>query len=346
MVRGGDAYIEPRYSTDVITDNALQFIDSRRDAPGPFHLNVHYTAPHSPWDRDNHPKHLYDSYRGGCDFKSIPNVPVHPWQIDSAPVGDTEEKRRDILSGYFTAVTAMDANVGRILDRIEELGIRENTLVIFTSDNGMNMGHHGIYGKGNGTFPLNMYDTSVKVPAIVSYPGHVPETAICTEMLSHYDLRPTLLDYLGMEGPEADALPGRSFAPLLEGKLVEGRTNVVVYDEYGPVRMIRTPEWKYVHRYPYGPNELFDLAQDPGEEQNLADRPDLSSRIAELRGELEQWFLRYVDPAVDGTREGVTGKGQMGLAGAGANGELRFATNLHMRHGGEHLSFGLPPQGL
>ena len=66
----------------------------------------------------------------------------------------------------------MDHQIGRLLDRLEELGLTEDTIVIFTSDNGMNLGQHGIWGKGNGTFPQNMYDSSVKVPFIASWPGH------------------------------------------------------------------------------------------------------------------------------------------------------------------------------
>ena len=79
------------------------------------------------------------------------------------------------LKGYFAAITALDLNVGRILDRLAALGIRENTIVVFSSDNGYSCGHHGFWHKGNGTFPLNMYENSVKVPFIVSHPGSIPE---------------------------------------------------------------------------------------------------------------------------------------------------------------------------
>ena len=123
----------------------------------PFCLNVHYTAPHAPWTREHHPPELFNAYYENCPFASTPNEPMHPQQLHKAgasgSLGFTEEDRRVALSGYFAATTAMDTNVGRLLDWLEENGLREDTLVIFTSDNGMNMGHHGIYGKGNGTFP-------------------------------------------------------------------------------------------------------------------------------------------------------------------------------------------------
>jgi choline-sulfatase len=89
---------------------------------------------------------------------------------------------------------------------------------------------------------------------------------------------------------------------------------VVVYDEYGPVRMIRTKEWKYVHRYPDGPHELFDLVADPGERVNRAEDPALGNRIGALRDQLFSWFSVYVDPRRDAAVRGVTGCGQLGRA--------------------------------
>ena len=87
MLRDGEPYREPRYVTDVITDNALSFLEQQLDSDAPFYLGVHYTAPHSPWDRDNHPKELYDAYFRECAFDSTPRLPMHPWQISSAPYG-------------------------------------------------------------------------------------------------------------------------------------------------------------------------------------------------------------------------------------------------------------------
>jgi choline-sulfatase len=235
-------------------------------------------------------------------------------------------------------VTAMDFGVGRILEELETMGVRDSTLVFFTGDNGMNMGHHGIYGKGNGTFPQNMYDTSVKVPAIFRLPKRIPAGVLCRDLLSHYDFLPTLLDFLGIDNPLEEELPGRSFASLLRGRVL-GEKPVVVFDEYGPVRMIRSERWKYVHRYPYGPHELFDLKEDPEERRNLYGKHRYRKRIAQLKGELDSWFLRYVDPALDGSREGVTGKGQLGFAGLAGGGQKVWADDWHYL--GEGPSKGL-----
>ena len=332
MIKDGAAYEEPRYVTDVFTENALAFLATQQDSAQPFYLSIHYTAPHSPWDRDNHPHDLYDDYHANCPFDSIPNVPAHPWQINSAPQGRTDEERRAILSGYYAAVTAMDTGIGRVLDWLEENGLRENTLVFFTSDNGMNMGHHGIYGKGNGTFPQNMYDTSVKVPMIISRPGHIAQGQVIESLLSHYDIMPTLLDYVGLDTPDADQLPGQSFAGLLQGEPAAGHGHVVVFDEYGPVRMIRNEAWKYVHRYPYGPHELYNLEEDPDEHSNLIDSPACQEIIEAMKLELDTWFLRYTDPARDGSREPVTGRGQLGLVGPAGRGKHNFAGDY------EHLA--------
>ncbi len=326
MVRKGKAYDHPGYVTDVITDDALRFIACQARSERRFYLSVHYTAPHSPWV-GQHPKDIVDSY-GSCPFESCPDQPAHPWQIATAPRG-TGEQRREILKGYFAAVTAMDNNIGRILDKLGESGLRGNTLVFFLSDNGMNMGHHGFFGKGNGTFPLNMYDTSVKVPAIASMPGTCPRGILDEELHSQYDFVPTLLDFLGIENPLADGLPGQSFAPLLRGRKVKGRSHVVVFDEYGPVRMIRDKEWKYVHRYPYGPNELYNIAQDPNETSNLAAEPGSQEIITSMKSQLEEFFLMYARPNLDGSREAVYGSGQIDLVGPAGKARKAFVQEFH-----------------
>jgi len=141
------------------------------------------------------------------------------------------------------------------------------------------------------------------------------------------DFMPTLLECVGVANPVADSLPGRSFAALLDGRDNAPRDHVVVFDEYGPVRMIRTREWKYIHRYPYGPNELYNLVTDPAEERNLVEDPNHESTRTSLKGRLESWFVEYVDPALDGTHEEVTGSGQLDLAGPRALGRPNFAVD-------------------
>lgn len=316
MIRDGKLIEQPGYLTDAITDDALAFLDERAAGDAPFYLSVHYTAPHSPWI-DEHPPEIVDSY-GDCAFDSCPDEPQHPWSLTNTVPASARTDRRANLQGYFAAVTAMDHNIGRIIARLEALGLRESTVICFLSDNGFNCGHHGIWGKGNGTFPQNMYDSSVKVPAIWSHPGRIAEGVVRSELVSGYDFMPTLLEYAGLENPGAAMLPGKSFLGLLgNGDDPSPHEHVVVFDEYGPVRMIRSMDWKYVHRFPYGPHELYDLARDPEERTNLVDEPNHAQTRAMLERRLREWFLRYGIAAFDGVREPVTGKGQLARAGTG-----------------------------
>ena len=297
MIRDGQVETQPGYLTDVITDDALEFISANRE--GPFCLSVNYNAPHTPFT--GHPPEIVDSY-DDCPFRTCPQEALHPWAVQGAAV---HMGNRESLKGYFAAITALDLNVGRILERLEQLGIRGNTLVLFSSDNGYSCGHHGFWHKGNGTFPLNMYENSVKVPFIVSQPGRIPAGRVSEAMASQYDFMPTLLEYLGLPDPNDDMSPGRSFLPALSGETNDAGEEIVVFDEYGPVRMIRTREWKYVHRYPYGPHELYDLVNDPGERSNLV--------------EDRSWFDRYVRrfPVAGGQgRQGRLGDADSGHAPA------------------------------
>lgn len=330
IAMGGDNYFYPVvlqgekfdmlrgvYVTNYITEKALDFL-RKRDSEKPFYLSVHYTAPHSPWERNQHPEEFYDLYRD-CPFTETPNVPPHKWGS-----AYSQEDRRKRLQGYYAAVTAMDNDIGKLTKYLKEEGLWEDTLFIFTADNGMSMGHHGIFGKGNGTFPMNLYDTAVKVPMIMTYPNKIPGGSVAKGLYSHYDLMPTIAGLMG-EKPEEDR-PGRSFQEIFRGHVPDGREAVVVYDEYGPARMIRTQEYKYIHRYPYGENEFYDLKADPGEEVNLAPSkdPEVRSMIAALRSRMEQWFIRYSDPDKDGTKQAVRGLGQIDLVGRAGEGREAF----------------------
>lgn len=331
MIRNGHPTTEPGYITDLITDDALTFIDRHANQEEPFCLHVHYTAPHSPWI-DNHPPEIVESYRD-CDFKTCPHEESHPWM---SALREAQESPGDSLRGYFAAVTAMDFNIGRLLDKLEALQITQDTIVFFTSDNGFNCGHHGFWGKGNGTFPLNMYDTSVKVPAIISQPGAISQGQVCDALLSGYDWMPTILELADLGYTSLSPLPGKSFAHLLKNDADTGVANdegdadhVVVYDEYGPTRMIRNRQWKYIHRYPHGPHELYDLVEDPGERINLVDDAGYGEVVSQMKGQMDAWFVRYVDPRSDGVREAVTGKGQLNKAGPAGLGAPAFAKDVN-----------------
>lgn len=317
VYKNGECIREDGYITDAITEDALEYLDSRAGQEAPFFLYVGYTAPHAPW-LGNHPKAYTDLYQD-CPFESVPHLPRNP---DSIYLTDEVAKdERANLIGYYAAVTAMDAGIGRILEKLKQIGEEDRTLVIFTSDNGFSCGHHGFWGKGNGTFPLNMYEESVKVPFIACHPGQIPAGSVCDALVSAYDFMPTLLDYLNVPAADERPRPGKSFADALRGRAFAQREDVVVMDEYGPNRMIRGRRYKYITRYPYGPEELYDLQCDPGETDNLMKQVSMHTAGWEMKRRLEKWFAQYVDAAIDGAREPVFGSGQIGLAGLWGDGQ-------------------------
>jgi arylsulfatase A-like enzyme len=311
MVDGDRPVTLPGYITEELAKSAVAFVAEEASRPEPFWLSLNFTAPHYPWI-ESHPKEFTDLYQD-CPFNSCPDEPPHPdFAGGSASVEKGSEQRRDSLIGYFASVTAMDAAIGEVIEEIERQGLTDSTLIVFMGDNGMNCGHHGIWGKGNGTRPQNMYDTSVKVPCIIAQPGRIPAGLVSDDLLSGYDMFPTLLDHINLVEASMHRKPGRSFAPLLAGEALPGNRDVVVYDEYGPVRMVRTREWKYVHRFPDGPHELFDLVGDPDERVNRIDDPSLGNVLGGMRDKLFSWFREHVDPRRDAVSKGVTGCGQLG----------------------------------
>ena len=186
------------YVTDLFTDRALGFLDRYGTGDRPFCLSVHYTAPHAPWHREEQPEDIWAGYEKR-EFPSLPVLAPHPWN----GWNPTPEQRRETIEGYFTTITAMDRNVARLLAKLDQLGIAGDTLLLFTSDNGYSLGHHGIHGKGNGTFPVNMYEEAVKVPFLARLPGTIPAGAVSDSLVSHYDILPTILEMAGV-GPAGD----------------------------------------------------------------------------------------------------------------------------------------------
>jgi len=207
----------------------------------------------------------------------------------------TETHWRYYLWSYYRMVEMMDADVGRVLDALEDSGHADDTLVIFSVDHGDGLARHRMVSK------MFLYDEAARVPLIVSWPGHVAEgVRDDTHLVSGLDLPATLTDYAGVEPlPKAR---GRSLRPLLEQKDPTWR-EFLVAEAHRLGRMIRTPEWKLI-RYEGSPTEqLFDLRTDPGETHNLAQTArhagvvrDLGARLAEWESRLEPLPLEGRDP--------------------------------------------------
>ena len=326
VIEHGTIEIKDEYLTTLFTDRALDYMEQMRETENPWYMHVAYTAPHSPWNWDQHPKRWIDHYKD-MTFDSIPDVPDHPDGVTGAMYG--LPARQEALVGYFAAVSAMDEEIGRLLDYLDETGQAENTLIVFMSDNGMCMGHHGVWGKGNGTFPQNMYEESVKVPCIIKLPEGLaaPRGQVREELAGACDIYPTLLALTGCEDEDQRQVvrPGQNFSWILNGEDGESREALVtVCEEYGPVRMFRTETHKYIHRYPYGPHELYDLTADPGEVNNLYDDAGSEEILLSLRSQLEAFFAQYADPDLDGALQPNTGLGQLTRLQRGEAGRERF----------------------
>ena len=283
------------FKTDLQTDYALDFLD--RHHAKPFYLHIPFYAPHTPYDFQPAADRAHHAQ---SDFACFPDLPKHPAQF--AGLANHHGNRNSKLS-YSALVSGLDRNVGRVLDKLAQLGVRDNTLVIFTADQGWNAGHHGMWGKGNGTVPYNMYEESIRVPLIWNHPGAIA-TRTVEAMVSTYDFFPTILDYLGLRAPSDHRRVGMSYAPFLQGRQPRWRTRL--YFEYAYVRAIRTKNLKYIERAENYPAEFYDLEADPREARNLiADSPYATSNQS-LNNELTRFFKENGAPPLSSWRKTTT----------------------------------------
>ncbi len=315
----GQFYNENHYVTDLITQKALDFLDEYINGNVPYYLSVHYTAPHDPWYQQQHKEKFWKLY-DTCEFKETPEEEIYPEQIDCCLVADTPEKRKEYLTGYYAAITAMDDGIGKILDKLEKNRQLENTIVIFTSDNGMNMGHHGIWGKGNGTYPPNMYDTSVKVPFLIYDSEHFCEGKEIQKLAGHCDLFPTILDLAQIDYNMQNKQPGRTIKTYAKNPEDNADDSVVICDEYGKVRMIRTTKFKYICYYEdacgiHKKEQFYDLLMDANEKINRMLELEYQNIIELLRQRMNEFFEKYSDEDNCGILYPVTGSGQTTLCG-------------------------------
>jgi arylsulfatase A-like enzyme len=286
FVVDGKKVVYKGFKTELVTDFGLEFIEQNRSRP--FFLHIPFFAPHTPFD---YQPEAYRSLYKDSSFPCFPDGPRHPQRRATFESwhGDREKK----LS-YSALVSGVDRNVGRIVRRLEELGLRENTLIVFSADQGWNAGHHGLWGKGNATIPFNMYEESIRVPLIWNHPGRIGGGQVLTPLVSSYDFFPTILDYLGVPAERHPQRVGRSYAGFLSGHQPAWRQEL--YFEYCYVRAIRTETAKYVERADEWPSELFDLEADPSESVNLIGDRRYRERLADLRVRLESFFQQAGAP--------------------------------------------------
>ncbi len=328
---GGRRRPVPGYVTDVITDLSLDWLD-KRDRNKPFCLLTHHKAPHRQWLTDElhaamycnetlpEPDNLQDDYRGRA-FAAVAaamrvGVHMNPGDLQAEINHSLPEPElrawayQRYLKAYLRVVASIDDNVGRMLDYLDADGLAEDTLVIYTSDQGFFLGDHGWYDK------RFMYEESLRMPLLLRYPREVAPGSVNRDMVSNVDFAPLFTDLAGLPTPAA--FQGRSFRPLLRGETpadwrqslyyrywmnradhnvaahygIRTLTHKLIYyyydglelpgtkrGEFDPAYALegRSPEW-----------ELFDLVKDPREMNNLADDPAYAAIRRQLTDQLHR----------------------------------------------------------
>lgn len=298
----GTAINESEYFTNAIGNHAIEFLENHPDNQ-PFFLWAATTAPHDPWLDGNHPSQLLDLYKD-TDFPSVPRLPAHPWTADRrADFEYAFANPQPALQGYCAALSGVDEILGKIRQTLEKRNWTDNTIILYMSDNGFSCGHHGVWGKGNGTYPLNFWENSVKVPAVLHIPpalalqqGWENPGGILNTPFSAVDIYPTLCELAKLSPPVDPLRAGQSFASLITNSSNphNPKQPVLIFDEYGGGRMIRQDNWKLVIRF-HGPAELYNLATDPQETNNLLEISDSTykDKANELKQVLENWFNKH-----------------------------------------------------
>jgi arylsulfatase A-like enzyme len=276
------------YMTDLITQHAHKFLDAQK--PGqPFFLTAAYLNPHTPYD--GHPQKYYDMY-AATNFETIGWEPAAPNALRE------KNMLRDIVGNLrkcAAATTALDDQIPLLLKKLEERGLRDNTLIVFAGDNGYLLGRHGLWSKGLASDPINMYEEVIRVPMIWQWPGRTPVQTTKIEMVSFYDFMPAICDVAGAAVPSRN-LCGRSYLPLATGGALPKKEpwRNVVFGHFRNTEMVRDTRFKLILRNAAkGPNEMFDLRNDPRERVNQYDNPEFLTARDRLAAELQAWRTRY-----------------------------------------------------
>jgi arylsulfatase A-like enzyme len=323
------------YATDLITDLALEWLE-RRDRDRPFCLLVHHKAPHRSWEPDpahdglfadadlQTPPGFDDDHRGqapaarearmGMDQLNEGDlkIPVPPGLDRDA---ETRWRWRRFIEDYLACVASLDDNVGRLLDWLDVTGLAQDTVVVYTSDQGFFLGEHGWFDK------RFMYDESLRMPLLVRYPREVPAGSVTDALALNLDFAPTFCELAGVPVPAS--MQGRSLRPILRGEVPPDWRSSMYYRYWmhldGIHRVqahygVRTHRHKLVH-YPGDGGgvagasseqrepawELFDLEQDPYELSSVHDDPAYAGVRAELSAELARLQAAFGDePATSG----------------------------------------------
>ncbi len=332
------------YTTDIITDLTIQWLDQKRDRDRPFLLMYQHKAPHRNWQPgpkhlnlfddvtipepdtlfDNHVKRASPSrnqkmtiahHLSDFDLKLTAPRNLTPQQRqrwDAAYGPKNEAFRRQKLTGkaltrwqyqryikdYLRCVASVDDNIGRLLEFLTQTGLEDNTVVVYSSDQGWYLGDHGWYDK------RWMYEESLTMPLIVRWPHIIQPGSVNSDMVSNVDFAETFLDIAGLKQAIPDSMQGNSFKPLLLGSTPKDWRDSFYYHYYefpGPHQVakhygIRTSNYKLINYYRVGEWELFDLKNDPDEQINLYSQTQYASVVKDLKKKLDSLQQNLDEP--------------------------------------------------
>lgn len=283
LMRDGRTEVDPKgHATDIFTGWAVQYLEERKKAGGPFFLYLAYNAPHDPLQ------------------------PPADWL---AKVKEREPGIAENRAKLVSLIEHMDAGIGQVLDSIDRLGLTESTLVVFTSDNG------GVtqYGANNGPWrsgKQHMYEGGLRVPGVARWPGTVKPGSKTGRLTMTMDIFPTVCEVAGITPPAS--IDGLSFLPTLRGDPITlaDREMYFTRREGGPayggktIEALRRGQWKLLQDSPFGPYELYDLDTDSKEMNDLAakEKKVIAELAAALRKHIQQGGRVPWQPPANPTR--------------------------------------------
>ena len=294
-----DPFITPEQSRLAWgADQVIDMVERRNALPGPWLIRWDPSEPHLP---NVVPEPYFSMYPP----EQIPPWPSFPDPLIGKPYIQAQQRRTwrvddwewaqwsEVVSPYLGEISLMDAQIGRILDALDRLGLAENTLVVYSTDHGDLCGGHGMFDK-----QFVMYDDVTRVPLIMRWPEHIPAGSQCDAFVSHeIDLASTFCEIGGAAIP--DTFSGQGLLPLMSGEQDNGREDIFsmyhgnLFGMYSQ-RMVRDRRWKYVWNAT-AEDELYDLESDPGEIHNLAANSDHQDELDRLRLRTVTWMEQTHD---------------------------------------------------
>jgi arylsulfatase A-like enzyme len=314
MIDNGQRHTAPEHSVDYFTRKSVDYLDKHANPnESPFFLCLTYNGPYG---NVPDPDHRYSKLYADLPMNSVPREGLSPELIDwillrKEKLPDYEfewykqlaEHPNDLsaMRRFYSGVSMVDDGVGQVLAKLQEQGVLDNTLVIYTADHGMSVGHHGFWGHGEDTWPSNMHRSANNIPLLISYPEFAQAGVEVENLVGTTDIFATILDLADCELESSELVSGKSFSQLLSGETMEFRDEVFMEQE--ETRAIRTSEWLFMKRLEnteYGfKNELYDLVNDPDERKNLAQQPDYVDVVAKLSNRLDDFFTQHANPRWD-----------------------------------------------